>query len=297
MEFKNKDVFKNYIRSEALRLGLSIPNTYATFFSRTLLQHLSEYKFDDIVIKGSFAQYIHLKKLSRAIRDVDIASHLNYDILKEILKETLKISNKQVKYTLTDKNKVTTNNIRQISVIGSFEDIKQTIGMDILFQRPCSLGCKLNVVPPIFKQDENFIVYTLSCEEHLAEKLCILAENSFNEPFNLRLKDFYDVYQLHGGIYDPDTLSKYFKILLKTRNRVALENVNTEHLNSSFIRKHQEIWDRSLSTFGIIDQDADFTKIVYYSRAVLREQIQKAKTEQKEIRKFCLSKKTQRKFR
>ena len=45
-------------------------------------------------------------------------------------------------------------------------------------------------------------IENLNCEEHLAEKLCIVAESNREDILNTRVKDFYDIYKLKGGKYD-----------------------------------------------------------------------------------------------
>lgn len=75
MDFKNSDQLKSYLKKESARLNISITNVYNTFFSRLLLERLQKYNLSNIIVKGSFAQLVHLGKIVRPITDVDITTN------------------------------------------------------------------------------------------------------------------------------------------------------------------------------------------------------------------------------
>ena len=131
-------------------------------------------------------------------------------------------------------------------------------------------------MPPIFEGDVPFELYMPSFEEYLAEKLCIIVESNDESKLNTRVKDFYDIYQLHGGKYDSDKLTEYFKKMLALRNKITIEQANTTMLDSEFVRNHQKIWDSTREKYSFSDKEIDFVGAVYYTRSVLREQLQKS---------------------
>lgn len=275
MIFKNANHLKNFLKNESARLDIRISNVYSTFFARNLLSIISKYPFDDIVVKGSFSQFVHTQKIWRPVTDVDIASRSNIHLLMQLINNTIKDDDGQIHYAFSNKNEITNTGIYKKSIIASFDGIHQQINLDLKADHPCILETPLKFVPPIFQGDEPFLIHTPSFEEHLAEKLCIIAETNKPDVLNTRLKDFYDIYQLHGGKYDPEKLSRYFAIILRKRAKINLEEVTTEHLDTRFISMHQEEWKKSRHIYEFMDFETNLTQVVSYSRAVLSEQLQK----------------------
>lgn len=283
MVFSNSDQLKSYLLKYSRSSGMGIQNAYNTFFSRRLLEILSKYTFGQIIVKGSFSQFVHLGKLYRPITDIDLTSPGSLSIANDILNHSVECENKhsQIHFEFRDKIQASRTGIVQLSACCNFGSIRHVIGIDIKCDNVGILETQYKPVRPIFEGDSEFYINTPSYEEHLAEKLCIIAESNKPDKINSRLKDFYDIYQLHGGQYDFAKLSIYFKRMLKLRNKVALENVSTEYLNLHFIQLHQPQWEISKRKYEFLDRDVDLNQVVSYSRAVLSEQLQKAR---------CLSK-------
>lgn len=131
-------------------------------------------------------------------------------------------------------------------------------------------------MPPLFEGDKAFEIYVPSFEEYLAEKMCIILESNKEDVLNTRVKDFYDIYQLHGSLgYDPDKLSEYFAKMLKLRGKINIEDAKTLMLDNEFARKHKDIWDSTREKYNFLDSDLTLLEAVFYTRAVLRERLQK----------------------
>ena len=92
---------------------------------------------------------------------------------------------------------------------------------------------------------------------------------------NTRVKDFYDIYELHGGKYDADKLSEYFGKMLKLRHKIESKDATTLILNKEFVDKHKEIWDRTVKKYDFMDHNIDFEGAVYYTRGVARDLLQR----------------------
>jgi len=188
--------------------------------------------------------------------------------------------------------KIVKSNELQCGEVGYFSaSIKEIGSVKVgdtitLLNNPAILETQLKIVPTLFEGDQPFLFYTPSFEEHLAEKLCIIVETNKPDVLNTRLKDFYDVYQLHGGKYDPEKLSRYFAIMLEKRGKIKLEDATTEHLDSRFIIQHQETWKNNRRIYEFLDYQTNLTQVVFYSKAVLSEQLQKLRiVKEKQIRK------------
>ncbi len=78
MELENSDQVKSYLKKESKRLGISINSTYNTFFAKYLLERITNIKYGEFVIKGSFAQLVHSQKFNRPITDIDLSSPQGY---------------------------------------------------------------------------------------------------------------------------------------------------------------------------------------------------------------------------
>ena len=74
MEFKNDDQLKAFLKKESKRLGVSIKNTYNTFFLRILLERISKMSYDKLFVKGSFSEIAHLNDMIRPHTDIDLVS-------------------------------------------------------------------------------------------------------------------------------------------------------------------------------------------------------------------------------
>lgn len=273
-EFKNSDQFKSFMKYEAKRLNISVSNAYSTYISRTFLQKINKYYSSDIIIKGSSAEIAYLGRLVRAITDVDIATFNNFKVNKELIR-AIKDKNDLFNYKLLRRIKKTKTGIYKISLQGTYGNINQHLGIDLQENYSRLIEPTTRIMPPIFEGDDPFEINVPSFEEYLAEKLCIIVESKKMNVLNTRVKDFYDIYELHGGKYDSDKLTDYFGKMLKLRKKIKIEKADTLNLNKDFIDDHQKVWESTRKKYDFIDREIDLEGAVYYTRAVLREQLQK----------------------
>ena len=277
VRFRNIDQFKAFIKKEAARLNISVPNAYSTFISRTFLEKLSKRDVDKIVlVKGSVAETAYLGELVRGITDVDLAStssiELNIPILRKVLNH--EIIN-DIRFKLTKKPSVTKTGIYKFNFDAEIGKIKENLGVDFQDNYTRLIEKKYSVMPKIFEGDKEFIISTPSFEEYLAEKLCIILERNNPNMLNTRLKDFYDIYELHGGKYDSEKLAEYFKLMLALNAKIRIEDARTDYLDKSFVENHLNIWKSVSKKYDFLDKEIDLGGAVYYTRAVLREYLQK----------------------
>lgn len=273
-EFKNSDQFKSFMKHEAKRLNISVSNAYSTYISRTFLQKINKYYSSDIIIKGSSAEIAYLGRLVRAITDVDIATFNNFKVNKELIR-AIKDKNDLFNYKLLRRIKKTKTGIYKISLQGTYGNINQHLGIDLQENYSRLIEPTTRIMPPIFEGDDPFEINVPSFEEYLAEKLCIIVESKKMNVLNTRVKDFYDIYELHGGKYDSEKLTDYFGKMLKLRKKIKIEKADTLNLNKDFIDDHQKVWESTRKKYDFIDREIDLEGAVYYTRAVLREQLQK----------------------
>lgn len=275
-DFKNSDQMKAFMRKESKRLNISINNIYNTFIARTVLERISKYNNQKILIKGSSASVMYLGRLVRPITDLDVASLGSADEVINYLNIILKDSdNDNFKFVLSNSIKKTKTGMYKTSLNAKFGKLNQYIGIDLEDNYSKLIEPELRMMPKIFEGDEPFYLYVPSFEEYLAEKLCIMVENNRNDILNTRVKDFYDIYQLHGGNYDSDKLTRYFIKMLKLRGKIDLSEIETLCFNELFIRNHQQLWDNTKIKLSFLDNEIDLEGAVYYSRAVIRENLQK----------------------
>lgn len=275
-KFTSINQMKSYMKKEAKRLNMSVSSVYSTFVARCLLKRISKYNLEDILIKGSSAEIAYLGRVVRAITDIDLASltsfESNIELLTNILDDEFP---DQFKFQLSKEVTTTKTGIHKISLNANYETLKQNIGIDYQEHYNRLIEPEYRVMPAIFDGDDLFEVYVPSFEEYLAEKLCIIVESNKEDVLNTRVKDFYDIYQLHGGRYNPDKLTEYFKKMIELRGKISFSQIKTLNLNEEFVHKHATVWDSTKKHYDFIDQEIDLAGAVYYTRAVIREQLQK----------------------
>jgi domain of unknown function (DUF1814) len=275
-KFTSINQMKSYMKKEAKRLNMSVSSVYSTFVARCLLKRISKYNLEDILIKGSSAEIAYLGRVVRAITDIDLASltsfESNIELLTNILEDEFP---DQFKFQLSKEVTTTKTGIHKISLNANYETLKQNIGIDYQEHYNRLIEPEYRVMPAIFDGDDLFEVYVPSFEEYLAEKLCIIVESNKEDVLNTRVKDFYDIYQLHGGRYNPDKLTEYFKKMIELRGKISFSQIKTLNLNEEFVHKHATVWDSTKKHYDFIDQEIDLAGAVYYTRAVIREQLQK----------------------
>lgn len=275
IEFRNSDQMKAFMKKESRRLNISINNVYSTFIARTILERISKYNNQKVLIKGSSAEIAYLGRLVRAITDLDIATLDSLENSAEYLTDVFKHNDDNFDLSMRKKLIQTKTGIYKLAIDAKFDKINQHISMDIQDNYSRLIEPELRIMPKIFEGDELFYLYVPSFEEYLAEKLCIIVENNKSDVLNTRVKDFYDIYQLHGGMYDPDKLTRYFAKMLKLRGKVRIDKIDTLRFDGSFARLHQEVWDKTKKKYDFLDNEIGLEGAVYYSRAVIREQLQK----------------------
>lgn len=286
MQFKNLDQNKAFIKSEAKRLGISVGAAYSTYYSRILLERLSNINYGHLVVKGSFSQYIHLNELSRPVLDIDLSSEQDHHLpLSLLFKAIYESEDEIVSFDLTTLPRQTKNGVYKIPVVAKIEypndDRKILIPIPIDYKENNNVifETQFKGVEPLFQGERKFFVNVPSFEEHIAEKLYIIAHCRRDDIPNTRVKDFYDIYKLHGKEYDSDKFSLYFQMMLLMYGE-DLNNISTNFLNKTYIQNHEELWKKMKKKYEFADQDLELAEALYYAKAVLNEQIQKISSRQ-----------------
>lgn len=285
MEFNNSNQLKAFLKNESKRLGISIINTYNTFFSTILLRRISEMSYDKLFVKGSFSELAHLNDMIRPITDIDLVSTEYHNDPLLILFQAMYDTNGNIFYELSDLPKKTKTGIYKINIVANFDKIKHPISID--FQELSNVIYEKDYkrIDPLFKGDKHFYIWTPSFEEHLAEKLCIVVESNKENILNTRVKDFYDIYKLCGGKYDKERLSYFFYNMLKDRRKIDLETASIKHLTDNYIKNHQDMWEAMSKKYEFMDKTVDFKESVEFTRELLSREIEKLdKTKNLKIR-------------
>lgn len=278
MEKVNDAKLKSFLKKESERLGISINNVYNTYFSRILLNNISNHnEHNEVIVKGSFAQLVQLGKIVRPITDIDLASKEPHHDPLLILINAMCDETNNVDYILRGKPFTTNTGIIKIPISAKYGKISHPIGIDYRENYPFIFKKESKIVPKIFEGDEEYKVIVPSIEEILAEKLYIIIKKNKLYDLNTRVKDLYDVYQLHGGNYDLDLFSYFFEKIIEMSSHVNKDDLTTEFLSKDFVNKYQEEWEHSKKKYEFMDGDIDLEGSVYYARGVLSEQIQKIK--------------------
>jgi hypothetical protein len=282
--FTNSDSLKAYIKDQSKKNNISVNHCYLHFFGRNLLEKISLFRYEKLALKGSFVQYVHLGKMTRPTTDIDFATpeHHRESINTIILKTTSYDFGDNIKWHFNSKPVITKTGVIKLKLYATFDKIIQPISIDLSSNNYHIYEIQRKQMPCTFECDAPFDIYTPSHEEHLAEKVCIIAESNKEDVLNTRIKDFYDIYELHGGNYDREKFAQYFEMAIIDRNKININNLSTEHLNNEFINRHQEMWNSLSKKYEFLDKNIDFCGALYYSRAVLSEQIQRIRERKQE---------------
>ena len=274
--FESEVQLKNFLKKEAKRLNINITAAYTTFFARELLHRLSRHQNEDLILKGSSAEIAYLGRLVRAITDIDLATpYSRSEGFRTLIDAILDREENTINYEFNRAVTQTPTGIYQFSLTAELGNIKQSVGIDYQDHYSRLIEPIYREMPPIFEGDETFELYMPSFEEYLAEKLCIILESNKEGMLNTRVKDFYDIYQLHGGKYDFDKLTEYFKKMIALRGKTTLEDANTGMLNKEIIQNHQQVWDHAKDRYSFSDHEIDLDGAVYYTKGVINEQMHK----------------------
>lgn len=283
MEFRNLDQEKSFMKKEAKRLGITPMATYTTYYAHKLLEKLALINNGDLVVKGSFSQYVHLKELTRPVLDIDLSSTLSHHIPINILFAAIydTFSN-ELTFDLSTTPRQTKNGVYKIPVVAKvkYEGSKEMVipvPIDFKDNNKVIFETQFKAVEPLFEGDQKFYINTPSFEEHIAEKLYIIAHNTREDIPNTRVKDFYDIYKLFGKNYDEDKFSLYFEAMVMIYG-MNLDDINADFLDKEFVKRHLELWKMIKEKYQFVDKEVELSEAVFFTKAVLSEQIQKIRT-------------------
>ena len=283
MEFRNLDQEKSFMKKEAKRLGITPMATYTTYYARKLLEKLALINNGDLVVKGSFSQYVHLKELTRPVLDIDLSSTLSHHIPINILFAAIydTFSN-ELTFDLSTTPRQTKNGVYKIPVVAKvkYEGSKEMVipvPIDFKDNNKVIFETQFKAVEPLFEGDQKFYINTPSFEEHIAEKLYIIAHNTREDIPNTRVKDFYDIYKLFGKNYDEDKFSLYFEAMVMMYG-MNLDDIKADFLDKEFVKRHLELWEMIKEKYQFVDKEVELSEAVFFTKAVLSEQIQKIRT-------------------
>lgn len=269
MEFSSDDKLKAFLKKESRRLGISITNTYNTFFSLQLLKRISETSYDKLFVKGSFSELAHLNEMIRPITDIDLVSSVYHNDPLLVLYQAMYSEDENLHYELIDIPKRTKTGIYKIHIKAIFGSICHPISIDFQELSNTIYQKDYKRVNPLFTGDNFFYIYTPTYEEHLAEKLCIVVESNKDNILNTRVKDFYDIYKLKGGKYDKEKLSYFFYHMLLDRHKIDISHASVDHLNRRFILQHQQLWDNMSKKYEFTDKSIVFEDAVETTKSML----------------------------
>lgn len=272
--FENDAQLKAFLKKEANRLGISIENTYNTYFARLLLERISKLSYDKLYVKGSFSLYSHLNKLIRPVTDLDIVStEDHHDPILTLYQAMYDSNDDNIVFELEDLPKKSRTGIYKIRLTANFGKIKHPISIDYQELSPTIYEIKKEMVFPIFIGQDPFYINTPSLEEHLAEKLCIVAESTKPDVLNTRVKDFYDIHKLVEHDYDKEKLSLIFASMICDRGKIDETILGTKHLDDEFVNRHLGLWNDMSKKLEFLDKTVGFKDSVYETKDLLDEQI------------------------
>lgn len=273
MNFDNENKLKAFLKKESARLGISIGNTYNTYFSRLLLKRISKMCYDKLYVKGSMSEFAHLHEMIRPITDLDLVSTDYHNDPLMVLYQAMYDSNDDLYFELTDIPSKTNTGIYKIHIVANFGKIKHPLSIDFQELSNTVYEKDYKRIDQLFKGDSFFYIYTPTFEEHLAEKLCIVLESNKPDVLNTRVKDFYDIYKLMGGKFDKEKVSYFFRKMIVDRNKITPDKYSIDFLNADYINKHYELWRSMSHKYEFMDKGVDFKESVYLTKDLISQEL------------------------
>ena len=276
MDFDNAEKLKAFLKAESIRLGISINNTYNTYFARILLERINKWSNNEIFVKGSFSEYGHIGRLVRPITDVDLVSIDGSKDTLELIFKSIYMCNKDkgVNFELAKAPTQTKTGIYKVSFVANFGKIEHHMSMDFQEKSNTIYERDYKVIPPIFKGDYYFGVCMPTLEEYLAEKLCIVLENNKEDVINTRVKDFYDIWKLLECEYVANKVEEFFCRMIVDRNKTNVDTLDVSFLNEDYIERHQQIWDEISQKYEFLDKSIDLEHAVHATRSMLNHEVE-----------------------
>ena len=275
MDFDNSEQLKSFLKSESKRLGISIQNTYNTYFARILLERINKWSHNEIFVKGSFSEYAHIGKLVRPITDVDLVSVDGSEKTLQIIFGALYKANKinNICFELTKSPYQTKTGIYKIPFVANFGKIEHHMSMDFQEKSNTVYIKDFKVINPIFKDDYYFGVCVPTIEEYIAEKLCIVLENNKEDVLNTRVKDFYDIWKLLECSYNANAVEDIFAKMIVDRHKIDTSKLDPSFLNDDYIERHQQIWNDIAKKYEFLDPSVRFDMAVRVTQRMLTHEV------------------------
>lgn len=273
MYFKNDDQLRSYLKSESKRLGISIANTYNTFFSLLLLKRICERQKEELVVKGSFSELAHLGQMIRPVTDIDLVSRQYHNNPLLILYQAMYDEEQDLLFELKSIPKKSNTGMYKLSLETVFGKMKHPLSIDFMELSNTLYDIEMKKVNSPFKDMPSFYVNTPTYEEHMAEKLCIVAESNQPNKLNTRVKDFYDIFNLYYGQYDYEKLCDYFAKMIVDRDKISIESLSVDHLNQDFLYDHFPLWLDMSAKYEFLNKKISFKESVELTRNILDDQI------------------------
>lgn len=276
MDFDNYDQFKYFIKSEANRLGISVQNTYNTYFARVILETINKWSNNEVFVKGSFSEYGHVGKLVRPITDVDLVSLEGTDKTLNTIFSALYKNNKpnSINFELSKVPYQTNTGIYKIPIEVHYGKLNHTINIDFQEKSNTIYKTSYRSIKPIFTGDYYFGVWMPTIEEYIAEKLCIVLENNKSDVLNTRVKDFYDIWKLLECNYNANEVEYFFGKMIVDRKKANIDNLDPSFLNAEYVERHQQIWDDISKKYEFLDKNVVFSNAVRCTKSMLNHEIE-----------------------
>ena len=75
-QFKNEESLKAFLKSESKRLGISISKVYSTYFSRLLMESLSKYNNQEVIVNEEIKADIDIERRKKIREEKELLAEI-----------------------------------------------------------------------------------------------------------------------------------------------------------------------------------------------------------------------------
>ena len=251
--FETGNQLKGYIQRETKEHNMDSNYGYNYYFTRALLEKLYNKEKMELVLKGSYSQFIRLGMLARPLTDIDIVTFGKVEHAKEHIDSVLK-SNDGIKFKVLNQF-TTTNATLNYKILCDFDGKTGRISMDL--KREELLDFSESHMPILFSKDNIFKTQSVSIEDHLASKLFVVLlhlklYSALSRDFR-RFKDFFDIYTILGSaVIDEKKVMEMLQRKIKQDEFLRDYELQGTLFKPEFVKENEREWEIDKNKYNFL---------------------------------------------
>ncbi len=260
--FETGNQLKGYMQRETNKHNISSNYGYNYYFTRAFLEKLYNGNGMTLVLKGGYAQFARLGKITRPLTDLDIVTFGKVESAKEQIDSVLQ-DNGPINFRIINQF-TTTNATLNYKIFCEFDSKTGRISIDL--KREDVVDFSEVKVPTLFSKDNPFVAQSISIEEHLAWKLYVVLlhlklYSALSRDFR-RFKDFFDIHTILGSaIIDEKKVMNILQEKISQDEFLRDYELQGRLFQTDFIKQNNQQWESEKTKYQFLT-DLSFKEAV-----------------------------------